>query len=64
MKRGETSGRLDDNSEVISKRIDTFFAQSLPLVSHFNDLNLLTEIDGSMTVDQVYVRTRAALNVY
>ncbi|KAJ1566662.1 hypothetical protein HK405_008925 [Cladochytrium tenue] len=35
LKRGETSGRADDNLESIRKRLETFAEASLPVVTHF-----------------------------
>lgn len=39
LKRGETSGRSDDNMESIKKRFKTFIDTSLPVVKHFQDLD-------------------------
>jgi UMP-CMP kinase len=35
LKRGETSGREDDNIETIKKRFKTFLETSMPVVEHF-----------------------------
>mgnify|MGYP001188008898 CR=1 FL=1 len=35
LKRGETSGRADDNLETIGKRFDTFMEVSMPVMDHF-----------------------------
>ena len=37
LKRGETSGRADDNLETIGKRFDTFMEVSMPVMDHFAD---------------------------
>merc|ERR1711903_341649 len=37
LKRGETSGRADDNLETIAKRFDTFMEVSMPVMDHFAD---------------------------
>jgi adenylate kinase family enzyme len=39
LKRGETSGRSDDNIESIKKRFKTFIDTSFPVVKHFRDLD-------------------------
>lgn len=55
LKRGETSGRPDDaNPEVIKKRIENYKKDSLPLKTHYDDM--LIEIDGEGTPDEVYKR--------
>jgi UMP-CMP kinase len=35
LKRGETSGRVDDNEESIRKRFMTFKETSYPVIEHF-----------------------------
>jgi len=35
MKRGETSGRSDDNETTIAKRIETFHQTNQPLVDYY-----------------------------
>jgi UMP-CMP kinase len=35
LKRGETSGRADDNLESIIKRFETFRAESMPVVEWY-----------------------------
>ena len=37
LKRGETSGRSDDNIESIKKRFKTFIETSFPVIEHFKD---------------------------
>lgn len=39
MKRGETSGRSDDNAATIIKRFNTFQAESLPVVAFYEGLD-------------------------
>lgn len=38
LKRGETSGRSDDNMASILKRFDTFLSESLPVVKYYENL--------------------------
>lgn len=35
IKRGETSGRADDNAETIKKRFETFTNETQPIVEEF-----------------------------
>ena len=37
-KRGETSGRVDNNDDTIRKRLTTFSASTLPVVQHYQSL--------------------------
>lgn len=38
LKRGETSGRSDDNLETIMKRFETFQKESLPVIAFYRKL--------------------------
>jgi UMP-CMP kinase len=38
LKRGETSGRVDDNVESIKKRFQTFTETSYPVIEHYMKL--------------------------
>jgi len=38
LKRGETSGRSDDNAATIKKRFNTFVEQSMPVITHYEQL--------------------------
>lgn len=35
MKRGESSGRIDDNIEAIKKRFDTYVKETKPIIDEF-----------------------------
>ena len=37
-RRGETSGRVDDNEETIRKRLHTFTESTLPVIQHYQTL--------------------------
>ena len=37
LKRGETSGRVDDNIETVKKRFKTFMDVSLPVIQYFEE---------------------------
>ena len=54
LKRGETSGRADDNKETIVKRIKVFNEQSLPVIKYYKKLKLVKEIDSSKKPEQVF----------
>ncbi len=44
LKRGETSGRADDNLVTIQKRFKTFREQSMPVVEHYGQQNKLVKV--------------------
>ena len=39
LKRGETSGRVDDNEETIKKRLATFHSLTQPVIDHYAKQN-------------------------
>ena len=46
LKRGETSGRADDNLAVIKKRFDTFVEQSMPVVEAYRSKGLVRSLSA------------------
>ncbi|ORY00823.1 ADK-domain-containing protein [Basidiobolus meristosporus CBS 931.73] len=61
LKRGETSGRADDNEETIKKRIATFVEASLPVVEHYAKDNRVRKVNGDASIEDV---TAATLKVF
>ncbi|XP_027196491.2 cytidine/uridine monophosphate kinase Dak1 [Dermatophagoides pteronyssinus] len=53
LKRGQHSGRADDNPESMKKRLDTHLNQTMPIVNYYEKLNLVKRIDASRTIDEV-----------
>ncbi|GFO10720.1 ump-cmp kinase [Plakobranchus ocellatus] len=53
MNRGLTSGRTDDNAESLKKRIETYRNSTMPIIEHYRALNLVTEVDGNRSPEQV-----------
>mmetsp|Transcript_43699 Transcript_43699/g.71324 ORF Transcript_43699/g.71324 Transcript_43699/m.71324 type:complete len:739 (+) Transcript_43699:105-2321(+) len=62
LKRGESSGRIDDNIEAIQKRFRTFRDQSMPVVENFRRLGLVREVSSVAPVDVVYSKVRQLLD--
>lgn len=59
LKRGETSGRSDDNEESIGKRLNTFFEQTVPVAEYFEKSGKLVRIRSDQGApDEVYAATR------
>jgi adenylate kinase len=54
-------GRHDDSKEAIAQRTKTYMEQVLPVVSFYKQRNVLHEIDGSGTVEEVAARIKGAL---
>jgi len=64
LKRGETSGREDDNAESIKKRFVTYNETTKPVIDYFSKENKVKEIDSSPPVDEVYAKTSAVVREY
>ncbi|KAI8773207.1 cytidine monophosphate (UMP-CMP) kinase 1 cytosolic [Biomphalaria glabrata] len=54
LSRGLTSGRTDDNAESLKKRIQTYRDSTMPIVDHFRKLNLVSEIQGDRSPNEVF----------
>ncbi|KAI1711476.1 adenylate kinase domain-containing protein [Ditylenchus destructor] len=55
LKRAQTSGRVDDNLETISKRLLTFKTATAPVVDHYKNSGKLARIEADGTVDAIFV---------
>ncbi|KAK4521293.1 uncharacterized protein ATC70_011907 [Mucor velutinosus] len=54
LKRGQTSGRVDDNIESIKKRFRVFKETSFPVIEAFEKKNKVRQINSEQTVKEVY----------
>ncbi len=54
VKRGETSGRIDDNEETIKKRLKTFHDETQPILGHYGKQGKLVTIDANRKPDEVF----------
>ncbi|KAI9795898.1 MAG: hypothetical protein M1833_006625 [Piccolia ochrophora] len=61
LKRGETSGRDDDNLESIKKRFRTFVDTSMPVVEHFAHEGRVEKVDATRTEAEVYETVTAVM---
>ena len=52
--RGESSGRSDDNEEVITKRIKEYHAKTSPVADYYKSKNKLVEVKGEGTVETIF----------
>jgi adenylate kinase len=59
---GELYQRDDDREETIRKRLETYAAQTQPLIGYYAGKGILSEVDGMGGVDDVFARISAALN--
>ena len=58
---GELYQRKDDNEETVGNRLKVYSEQTAPLIQYYKDKNVLIDIDGVGTIDEVFARIAAAL---
>ncbi len=61
IKRGETSGRIDDNEETIQKRLKTFHEETTPILGYYGKQGKLVTIEGYRKQDEVFADVSQAL---
>jgi UMP-CMP kinase len=61
LKRGETSGRDDDNAESIRKRFRTFVETSMPVVDDFEAKGKVVKVQATGSVEDVYAQVKQGI---
>ena len=61
LKRGETSGRADDNVATIKKRFNTFVTASVPVIEHYDAMDKVRKISAVPPPDDVYNAVKKVL---
>ena len=59
--RAALEGRSDDRRETVAERLRIYREKTAPLVQHYRDLGLLSDVDGSGSIDEVAGRIDRAL---
>ena len=54
IKRGETSGRIDDNEETIQKRLKTFHEETTPILGYYGKQGKLVTIEAHRRPEEVF----------
>ncbi len=62
LKRGETSGRSDDNLETIEKRIDVYETQTSPVIGFYQNEGCYKGIHGIGTVSEIFEKICNAID--
>ncbi|EKE16130.1 MAG: hypothetical protein ACD_11C00029G0010 [uncultured bacterium] len=52
---GQISQRKDDTLEGITKRLNIFYKDTIPVIEYYRKNNLLYEVDGKRNVESVYL---------
>ncbi|XP_072096300.1 adenylate kinase isoenzyme 5-like isoform X1 [Mobula birostris] len=62
LERGKTSGRSDDNEETITKRLETYYKATEPVINYYQSRNIIRKINAEGTVDEVFAQVATALD--
>lgn len=62
--RGETSGRSDDNEEVITKRIKEYYLKTQPVASYYNSHGKLESVAGMHSIEDTFKMLSKHINKY
>uniref|UniRef100_A0A8C7XK44 Adenylate kinase isoenzyme 1 n=1 Tax=Oryzias sinensis TaxID=183150 RepID=A0A8C7XK44_9TELE len=62
LKRGETSGRSDDNEETIKKRLDLYYKATEPVIAFYESRGIVKKVDSELPVDEVFVQVSQAID--
>lgn len=61
IKRGQVSGRADDNEETIKKRLEVYYNQTAPLKEFYKGTGKYTHIEGIGKMDCIFGRICEAI---
>jgi adenylate kinase len=64
LSRGETSGRSDDNEEIIAKRIKEYYAKTQPVAHYYNSQGKLEHIAGLHSIPDTFKMLSGHINKY
>ena len=56
IKRGQESGRSDDNEETIKKRLNVYHSQTAPLIDWYEKEGIHRHVEGLGTIDEIFGR--------
>lgn len=60
LKRGSAgSGRSDDNMESLKKRFNTYVNDTMPIIEHYQALNLLRKVNANREADEIFSDVKA-----
>jgi adenylate kinase len=62
LKRGETSGRCDDNLETIKKRLEIYESKTAPVSDFYKNKNKYAAIYGMGTIDEIFGRISSVID--
>eukprot|EP00397_Hematodinium_sp_SG-2012_P032230 GEMP01034300.1.p1 GENE.GEMP01034300.1~~GEMP01034300.1.p1 ORF type:complete len:202 (+),score=49.08 GEMP01034300.1:163-768(+) len=64
LSRAESSGRSDDNIEIIRKRFITNVEATMPIVQMYKEKGVVVTVDGSPAADEVFAEVAKAIHAW
>lgn len=62
LQRAQIEGRADDTEETIRRRMEVYAGQTAPLLFHYEKQEMLVEVEGTGSIDEVRERMFAAVD--
>lgn len=62
LNRGKTSGRSDDNEQVIRNRLHEYNLKTLPVLQFYKDKGIYREVDGTASIEKVHEQITAIIS--
>ncbi len=59
LSRGE--GRSDDTEEKVKRRLEVYWEETLPVLNHYREQDVVKEIDGVGSVEEIFERIKKVL---
>ena len=54
LQRGKTSGRIDDNIEVIKKRFQTYHSDTQPVIDYYHKQGKTVLVNAEQSIDDTF----------
>lgn len=61
LKRGQTSGRADDNEETIRNRLSTYYSATEPVIGFYEKRGIVRKINSESAPNEVFIEVCKAL---
>jgi len=62
LERGKTSGRSDDNEEVIKNRLQEYYKKTLPVLNFYKERGNYIAVNGVQTIEKVNIDIEEVIN--
>jgi len=63
LKRGETSGRSDDNLETIKKRLQIYEIKTVPVKEYYKNINKFAVVNGLGSIEEIFEKISSEIDL-